>query len=93
MSEKNLLSGRRSYSYPTTIANGTAVSGVVSWYEFAYGLIHMPSAWTAANIGFQVSSELDGTYLPLYDDAGNPLTGGYEIIFRIYDVEEGETAL
>jgi hypothetical protein len=31
----------------------------------------MPAAWTAANIGFQVSSTFDGTYLPLYDDAGN----------------------
>ena len=70
MPAKNILSGRRSYSYPTTIPNGTALSGVVSWYEFAYGLIHMPATWTAADIGFQVSSEDDGTYLPLYDDAG-----------------------
>jgi hypothetical protein len=71
MSVKNILRGRRSYSYETTIPSGTALSGVVSWYEFAYGIIHLPAGWTAANIGFQVSSEFDGTYLPLYDDAGN----------------------
>ncbi|MFQ6093946.1 MAG: hypothetical protein ACE5OR_14950 [bacterium] len=29
----------------------------------------------------------------LYDNAGNPLTGTYEITFRIYDVEEGGAPL
>jgi len=61
---------RQSYSYPTTIPNGTALSGVVSYHDHAYGLIHFPAVWTAADLGFQVSSELDGTYQPLYDDAG-----------------------
>ena len=63
--------GRSSYSQDTTIASGTALSGILSWYEFASGVIHLPAAWTAADIGFQVASELTDTFQPLYDDAGN----------------------
>jgi len=70
MAPKNILRGRKSYSYNVTIPSGTALSNVISWQEFGYGIIHMPAVWTAADIGFQVSSELDGTFLPLYDDAG-----------------------
>ncbi len=70
MAPKNILKGRKSYSYNVSIANGVALSNVISMIEFGYGIIHMPAAWTAADIGFQVSSELDGTFLPLYDDAG-----------------------
>lgn len=70
MAPKNILKGRKSYSYNVTIPNGTALSNTISLLEFGYSIIHMPAAWTAANIGFQVSSTLDGTFLPLYDDAG-----------------------
>jgi len=70
MAPKNILKGRKSYSYPVTIPDGTALSNAISFYEYGYALIHMPAAWTAANIGFQVASEDDGTFLPLYDDAG-----------------------
>lgn len=34
-------------------------------------VVHMPSAWTSASIGFKVSSSETGTFLPLYDDNGN----------------------
>jgi hypothetical protein len=64
------MSCRESYSYDVTIANGEALSNVISFYEHAYAVLHMPGTWTAADIGFQVSSTLDGTFLPLYDDAG-----------------------
>ena len=64
------MSCRESYSYDVTIANGTALSNVISFYEHAYAVLHMPAAWTAADVGFYVSSTLDGTFLPLYDDAG-----------------------
>lgn len=70
MRVKNIFSGRKSYSYKTIILNGAALSNVMSFYEYAYGMLHMPSAWTAASIGFQVASELDGPFLPLYDEAG-----------------------
>lgn len=64
------MSCRSSYTFNVTIASGAALSNVVSFYEHAYGVLHMPAVWTAADIGFYVSSELDGTFLPLYDDAG-----------------------
>ena len=64
------MSCRKSYTQNTTIPNGTALSGVLSWYDYAYGIVHMPAVWTAADIGFQVASELDGTFQPLYDEAG-----------------------
>jgi hypothetical protein len=64
------MSCRESYSFNVSIANGVALSNVIAFKEYAYAVLHMPAAWTAADIGFQVSSELDGTFLPLYDDAG-----------------------
>ncbi len=38
-----------------------------------HGII-MPAAWDAANLTFQVSNAIDGTYVNLYDDAGNETT-------------------
>jgi hypothetical protein len=64
------MSCRESKTQNVTILNGTALSGVLSFYESAYGIIHMPAVWTAADIGFQVASELEGPFLPLYDSAG-----------------------
>lgn len=64
------MSCRASYTFPVTIPNGTALSNIIDFREYAYAIVHMPAVWTAADIGFQVSSELDGTFLPLYDDAG-----------------------
>lgn len=58
----------RTYATETlTIANGAAVSGAFNMERYSMGLLHMPAAWTAASIGFQVSSTLAGTYVPLYD--------------------------
>ena len=62
--------GRRSYTQYVTIPNGTALSGIISFYKYVSGIVHLPAAWTAADIGFQVASELDGTFQPLYDATG-----------------------
>jgi len=64
------MSCRMSYTQNAAILAGADLSSVISWHDYAYGILHMPAAWTAADIGFQVASELDGTYQPLYDDAG-----------------------
>ncbi len=53
-----------------TIAASAALSDPIDFRRFSRMVVHMPSAWTAADIGFQVSSAIDGTYLPLYDEAG-----------------------
>ena len=34
------------------------------------GVFHMPADWDAADVGFQVSIDADGPYLPLYDGTG-----------------------
>lgn len=54
-----------------TIANGAATSDVFDMKDYAGGQIHMPAAWTAASIGFQISSSSGGTFLPLYDNSGS----------------------
>ncbi len=51
------------------IAINTALSEPINSSSFVGGVLHLPSAWTAASIAFQVSSEVDGTYQPLYDEA------------------------
>lgn len=63
------MSCRESYSFPAVIPNGTALSNVIDFREYAYAIIHMPAAWTAASIAFQVCPDPDGTFQPLNDDA------------------------
>jgi len=50
-----------------TIANGEAESEAFDMSISAGATILMPAAWTAANIGFQVSDAEEGTFVPLYD--------------------------
>ena len=65
----------------TTILNAAALSGVVSMADFAYGLVCLPAAWTAASIAFQVCDSFGGTFIPLRTSAGaiveitSPATG------------------
>ena len=54
-----------------TIANGAALSEAFNFSGYSWMQIQMPAAWTAASLGFQVSSALGGTYVPLYDASGN----------------------
>jgi len=46
-------------------------SDAFAYYPNLAGFLHMPALWTAANIGFLVSSTVSGTYAPLYDIDGN----------------------
>jgi len=51
-------------------------SDVFSYYPQGHGILHMPSAWTAADIAFLVSEDVDGPYLPLYDGANLVIIDG-----------------
>ena len=54
-------------AFGVTIANGASLSGAVDLRGYVPYGIEMPSAWTAAGLSFEVSS--DGVnYLDLYDD-------------------------
>jgi hypothetical protein len=44
-------------------------SSAFGYYPQGHGIVHMPSTWTVADIAFLVSDDVDGPYLPLYEDA------------------------
>lgn len=56
-----------------TIANGEALSAAFDFRGWSGGMVIVPSAWTAANIGFQVCDEEAGTFAIARDDDGAPL--------------------
>jgi hypothetical protein len=51
-----------------TIANGTSLSAAVDLTGLTLVGIQMPSAWTAADLTFEASTD-DGTYDDVYDGA------------------------
>lgn len=58
-----------------TIANGASLSGVLVVPDnINHMAIHMPSAWTAADLTFQASDEVEGTFKNIYTDAGDEVT-------------------
>ena len=54
-----------------TIASGGNLSDAIDFRRFSFLTVHMPSAWTAASIGFKISGSAGGTFQALYDDDGN----------------------
>lgn len=55
------------------IPNGGAISPPIDFRWFTAAIVTVPSAWTAANLGFQVCDTENGTYVILRDDAGTPI--------------------
>lgn len=53
-----------------TIANGAALSGEIDLEGARVITVHMPAAWTAADLGIKASPTSGGTFNPLYDDEG-----------------------
>jgi len=60
----------RSEAVAVTIALNQSLSAPVQLYGRGFFGVEMPSAWTAANLTFQVSTDGD-TYRNLYDEDGN----------------------
>jgi hypothetical protein len=56
-----------------TIANGAALSGAIDLDGYTLCGIQMPSAWTTANLTFQVSAD-GATYADVYSDSGGEYT-------------------
>lgn len=67
----NKVAIRTNGTVNATILNGANLSGEIDFQEYSMMVIHMPAVWTAANIGFHVSTTTGGTFIPLYDDNGN----------------------
>jgi len=53
-----------------TIAKDAAVSGVIEIGGARHFAIQMPAAWTAANLTFQSSNLVDGTFYDVYGSDG-----------------------
>jgi hypothetical protein len=45
-----------------------ALSAIIDFSIYSMMMIHVPANWQAADIAFQVASERDGTFRPLYDE-------------------------
>jgi len=58
---------RRSDVITATIAKDAALSGAFDFSFYSEMVITLPAVWTAADIGFYVSTTLAGTFTPLYD--------------------------
>lgn len=72
-----------------TIPNGEALSDeAIIFGPYSRGVIHLPAAWTAADIGFHVSSDVDGVYQPLYDGA-NPVVISGPDADRVFPLPAG----
>lgn len=57
-----------------TISINTAITtAAFSMAEFVGGFVIVPSAWTAANIGFKICDTYDGTYVIARDETGVPI--------------------
>ncbi len=70
-----------------TIASGAAISEQFDFRSFTMGVIEMTAAaWTTANIGFQVSSNLSGTYRELYDHNGQLVQIASPVAGRAYEL-------
>ena len=59
---------RRTQVKEATIASGASLSGEIDLEGYVLLGIIMPSAWTTADLSFQVSDESGGTFVDLYDD-------------------------
>lgn len=66
---------RRDYvAQDVTIASGEALSGSIHLRAFSGGMVLIPSAWTAANLGFKISETPAGTYAHLEPhDSADPV--------------------
>lgn len=53
-----------------TIPSGQAQSNAIDLIGNVLVALAMPAAWTAAALSFLGAPTFDGTYLPVYDDAG-----------------------
>lgn len=48
-----------------------SLSSVVCMADYSGGSLISPPSWTEANIGFMVSDAVDGSFVPLCDQAGS----------------------
>jgi len=52
------------------IANGAAVSGEIDVRGRTFAAVHLPAAWTAAELGLKAATASGGTFGSVYDQDG-----------------------
>lgn len=57
-----------------TIAATESLSAEIDLRGYEVVAIHMPAAWTAANLTFQAATQPGGTYADVHDDEGAEIT-------------------
>jgi hypothetical protein len=62
-----MTASRRSARFNRVIPSGGALSDALDMSPFAAGTVDVPSAWTAAGLGFYHCATVDGTFQPLMD--------------------------
>ncbi len=80
---------RRADAYETLIiASGAAPSTELDMTGFAGGMIKVPGAWTAADIGFSACEKSGGTFVDLQDELGArvKITGVATATSMFYDI-------
>lgn len=70
------------------IASGVALSGELDLNGFRHISIQMPSAWTTANLTFQVAEKKGGIYQDVYDSSGNEFVVTAAVSRAISDITE-----
>lgn len=60
--------------HTATIANGASQSNVIPLEGHVVLAVLLPAAWTAADLTILAADTEAGTYLPVYDAAGNEVT-------------------
>lgn len=63
-------------SLEVLIPSGAALSAAFNMDQFSKGILHLPAAWTTADIGFYVSASVGGTYTKLSDASGIVVISG-----------------
>lgn len=71
------------------IADGAAISGALEIpVGFALGIIEVPTSWTAADLGFQLSTDGGTTFVDLYAGSGTTTSR-----FRLTGIPTGGASL
>jgi hypothetical protein len=73
-----------------TIANGAALSGAVCLGSGVLCAVQMPTAWTAADLTFQISDDGGTTWTELLDSLGNAITIASPSASKRYEVDASD---
>lgn len=68
------MSTKARFLKTVTIANGASLSSEIDLGGYELEAIHMPAAWTAANLTFTAATVSGGTFDAVHDDGGTEVT-------------------